>query len=84
MLPILWPEGALRELYDLHPREQKLIREKELLIEQFPEMFPVRRRGPFAGCRYFVGRYWMVYYQVRRDAVYIRALRKATIPFEGE
>lgn len=84
MLPLLWPERLLAVLCELHPREQELIREREPLIEKFPEMFPVRRVGPFKGCRYFVARHWMVYYRVRKDAIYIRALRPARKPFKGE
>jgi plasmid stabilization system protein ParE len=84
MLPVIWPERLLSVLSDLHSRQQELIREKEPLLAQFPNMYPVRRTGPFAGCRCFVAHHWTIYYQVRREAVYIRALRPARKPFERE
>ncbi|MGH9444485.1 MAG: hypothetical protein ACRD3O_01930 [Terriglobia bacterium] len=84
MIPVIWPERLLAVLCHLDPREQELIREKEPLLEQFPNMYPVRRTGPFAGCRCFVAHQWTICYQVRRDAVYIRALRPVRKPFEGE
>lgn len=39
--------------------------------------YPIRRKGDFKGCRYFVAGEWAVYYKVLRDGIWIRGLYPA-------
>ncbi len=44
------------------------------MISEFPEMYPVRARDPYADFRYFFTRDWCVSYTVAENAVIILAV----------
>jgi hypothetical protein len=81
MLEIRWPDGLWELFEELPPRDQTPILSKVSTLPLFPEMYPVRRSGEFKGCRYFVAGKrpweWLVYYLVRRDAIWIRGFYPA-------
>jgi len=45
------------------------------LMRQFPEMYPMRQRGPFVGLRYFVvNRRWLLYYRLEHNRIAVIAI----------
>ncbi|HET8679381.1 MAG TPA: hypothetical protein VFM39_04630 [bacterium] len=50
------------------------ILERLELVSDFPEMYTVRERRPYAGFRYFVVRNWCVSYVLAEDALVMLAV----------
>jgi plasmid stabilization system protein ParE len=64
---LAWSLEAVRNLATLPLPVRDEILSKTRLLADFPEMYPVRRRGRFRGQRFFASFDWIVYYVVRRD-----------------
>jgi len=64
---LAWSLEAVRNLATLPLPVRGDILSKARLLADFPEMYPIRRRGRFRGQRFFTSFDWMVYYAVRRD-----------------
>lgn len=63
MRDVRWTESALATVTSLSRAEQQALLDRLELSREFPEMYPARRRGRFAGLRYFVvNRRWLIYY----------------------
>lgn len=80
MAGIVWPQTVVDALLKLAERDFGLIVRKAERLRQFPEMYPVRGKGRFRRCRWFLAGPWIVYYQVVEQTVYIRAVWPARMP----
>lgn len=65
---------AVRILVTLPLPIQIDILSKSRPLSEFPEMYPVRRRGRFRGQRFFISFEWLVYYMIQHDAVAITTI----------
>ena len=83
MAAVFWPEPVRQVLREMSEREQRLILERVGRLRNFPEMYPLRSKGPFRGCRWFVAGDWLVYYRFTGGTVHIRALWPARIPWKA-
>ncbi len=80
MARIVWPKAVPDALEELPEREREVILDKVSRLERFPEMYPLRLKGPFRRYRWFLAGNWLVYYRFVDDAIYIRALWPARFP----
>lgn len=82
MTRIWWTPEAVDALDELDHRDQERLLHRLDLIEQFPEMYPIRQRGRFGGLRYFLlADRWVVYYRVEAErAVLVFTIVPARIP----
>lgn len=71
---LVWSSEAVRILATLPPPVQIDILSKSRPLAEFPEMYPVRRRGRYRGQRFFVAFEWLVYYVVQHDTVAITTI----------
>ncbi len=71
---ILWTEPAGRAFRRLPKSVQLAILECLDVISDFPEMYPVRERQPYAEFRYFFTSRWCVSYTMAEDALIILAV----------
>ena len=71
---ILWTEPAGRVFRRLSRSAQLAILERLDVISEFPEMYPVRDRQPYAGFRYFFTSGWCVSYTTAQDMLIILAV----------
>jgi plasmid stabilization system protein ParE len=63
-----WTNQAILALASLTGRERRALLDHLDLLAQFPAMYPARRRGRFAGLRYFVlERRWIIYYRLAEE-----------------
>ena len=75
MRDVRWTESALAALTSLGRAEQQALLDRLELTREFPEMYPARRRGRFAGLRYFVvNRRWLIYYLTDTDRLVVIAI----------
>jgi len=74
---LVWSSEADRILATLPLPVQTDIILKSRMLGEFPEMYPVRRRGRFRGQRFFVSFEWLVYYMIQRDLVAITTIGHA-------
>jgi len=75
---ILWTEPAAAVFHKLSRRVQLSILDRLDAVEDFPEMYPVRERQPYAGFRYFFTEGWCVSYVVAEDSLVILAVFSAS------
>jgi hypothetical protein len=80
MARIVWPQALLDVLVEMPEKDRDLILEKTGRLQEFPEMYPVRARGRFSGCRWFFAENWLVYYRIVGRTVYMRGLWPARVP----
>lgn len=67
-MTVRWTNRALAVLAGLAGAEREEIFERLELAAEFPAMYPLRGRGPYAALRYFVvRRKWIVYYRASAD-----------------
>jgi plasmid stabilization system protein ParE len=71
---ILWTEPAGRVFRRLSRSAQLAILVRLDAISEFPEMYPVRDRQPYAGFRYFFTSGWCVSYTTAQDMLIILAV----------
>jgi plasmid stabilization system protein ParE len=71
---VLWTEPAGRVFRRLSRPAQLPILERLDVIAEFPEMYPVRDRQPYAGFRYFFTSRWCVSYTTAQDMLIILAV----------
>jgi len=71
---LVWSAEAVRILASLPSPVRADILLKSRHLGEFPEMYPVRRRGQFRGQRFFVPFEWLVYYAVHRGLVAITTI----------
>jgi plasmid stabilization system protein ParE len=70
-----WTNEAIAALASLGNRTRQALLDTFDLVVEFPEMYPVRQRGKFAGLRYFALRKrWIVYYRTKNDEVLVLAI----------
>ena len=71
MAKVEWLEPVL-ELFEeeLPTKDQIEIVKRLALLEQFPDMYPLRRSGPFRGHRSFVAGNYLVFYKHVGDTVW--------------
>ncbi len=67
MSRLVWSREAVRIVATLPLPVRNDIVSKTRLLADFPEMYPVRRRGQFRGQRLGASSDWIAYYVVRRD-----------------
>lgn len=77
MARLVWSPEATRILASLPLPVRVDILSKSQHLVDFPEMYPVRRRGRYRGHRFFVSFEWLVYYTVERDLVAIPTIGHA-------
>ena len=80
MAEIVWPQAVVDVLLNLPGKEFDLIVRKAERLRRFPEMYPLRTKGRFRRCRWFLAGPWIVYYQVSEGTVYIRTVWPARMP----
>ena len=79
MAEIVWPQTVVDAL--LKPEKDfGLIVQKAERLRRLPEMYPVRGKGRFRRCRWFLAGHWIVYYQVVEQTIFIRAVWPARMP----
>lgn len=71
---ILWTSPAGDAFRRLPRGLRQEILDRLGLVSDFPEMYAVRERQPYAGFRYFVVRNWCVSYVLAEDALVILAV----------
>jgi len=74
MAEIVWPQTVIDAMLKLPEKDFGLIIHKAEMVRRFPEMYPVRGRGRFRRCRWFLAGKWIVYYQVAEGKVFMRTL----------
>ena len=73
-MKILWTRPAA-DAFERLPRPVQLsLLDRIELIAEFPEMYPVRERQPYAGFRYFFARDWCVSYVAAEDSIILLAV----------
>jgi hypothetical protein len=77
---IVWPQAVVDAMLDLPGKEFDLIVRKAENLRRFPKMYPLRSKGRFRRCRWFLAGRWIVYYQVSEGTVYMRAVWPARMP----
>jgi len=75
---ILWTEPAAAAFRRLSRKIHLSIIDRLDAIADFPEMYPVRERQPYAGFRYFFTEGWCVSYVVAEDSLVILAVFSAS------
>lgn len=80
MADVVWPDSVLQVLLELPEEERAEIQRRARLLQDFPRIYPVRAKGRFRGHRWFAAGSWLVYYRVRANTVYIRAIWHAQVP----
>ncbi|MGQ0549189.1 MAG: type II toxin-antitoxin system RelE/ParE family toxin [Armatimonadota bacterium] len=71
---ILWTTPAGDAFRRLPQAVRRAVLDRLALVFDFPEMYAVRERQPYAGFRYFVVRNWCVSYVVAEDALVVLAV----------
>jgi plasmid stabilization system protein ParE len=71
---ILWTGPAGDAFRRLPRAARQAILDRLELVSDFPEMYSVRERLPYAGFRYFVVGNWCVSYVLAEDALVILAV----------
>jgi plasmid stabilization system protein ParE len=74
---LVWSPEAVSILATLRPPVRNEILVRAAPLADFPEMYPIRRRGRFRGQRFFASFDWIVYYAVRRDGPVITTIGHA-------
>jgi hypothetical protein len=74
MVEIVWPQTVVDALLKLPEKDFGLIIRKAEMLRRFPEMYPIRGRGRFRRCRWFLAGKWIMYYQVAGEKVFMRAV----------
>lgn len=73
-MKILWTAPAAASFRKLSRRIQLSILDRLDAVADFPEMYPVRERQPYAGFRYFFTEGWCVSYAAAEDSLVILAV----------
>lgn len=73
-MKVLWTAPAAEALKRLPASTREEITSRIEMISEFPEMYPVRARDPYAGFRYFFAKDWCVSYTSAEDALIILAI----------
>ncbi|MBI3998593.1 MAG: type II toxin-antitoxin system RelE/ParE family toxin [Armatimonadetes bacterium] len=71
---ILWTEPAAAAFRRLPKEVQRDILDRIDLLSDFPDLYPVRDRQPYAGFRYFFVRRWCVSYVTADGTLIILAV----------
>lgn len=71
---ILFAGGAAEAFAELPDSAKKRAANLIELLEQYPQMYPVRRRGIMRGYRYFVAGQHLFYYQESSQEVRLTAI----------
>lgn len=71
---ILWTAPAGDAFHLLPQAIRQAMLDRLALVSDFPEMYAVRERQPYAGFRYFVVRNWCVSYVLAEDALVMLAV----------
>lgn len=74
MARLVWSPEAARILLTLPLPVRADIDLKAKYLHDFPEMYPVRRRGRLRGQRFFVSFDWIVYYMIEADEITITTM----------
>lgn len=74
---VVWSSEAVRILATLPLPVQVDIVLRSRMLTEFPEMYPVRRRGRFRGQRVFIAFEWLVYYVIQGGLVAVTTIRPA-------
>ena len=74
MAELVWPQTVVDALLELPQKEFGLIIRKAEVLRCFPQMYPIRGRGRFRRCRWFLAGKWIIYYQVAQEKVCFRAV----------
>ena len=74
MAEIVWPQTVVDAVLELPEEDFDVIIRKSEMLRRFPEMYPVRGRGRFRRCRWFLAGKWIVYYQFAGEKVLMRAV----------
>lgn len=74
MAELVWPQTVVDALLELPEKEFGLIIRKAEVLRRFPEMYPIRGRGRFRRCRWFLAGKWIIYYQVAQEQIFFRAV----------
>ena len=80
MFEVIWPQRLIDHILEMPDRECEEIFHKTVLLESFPEMYPVKTSGRFRGHRCAVAGSWLIYYRFIEGKVYLRAIWPARIP----
>ena len=81
MADVIYTNTFLAVFSELSAREQAMIVDSAEYLKTFPEMFKRVETGRFRGSRVFAAGNWLVYYQYRSGAVYLRNIWPARIPY---
>ncbi|MGQ0569513.1 MAG: type II toxin-antitoxin system RelE/ParE family toxin [Armatimonadota bacterium] len=71
---ILWTEPAASTFRRLARAVQDELLARIDLLSDFPDLYPVRERQPYAGFRYFFARQWCVSYVTAGGTLVILAV----------
>ncbi len=74
MAEIVWPQTVVDAMLELPEEDFGVIIRKAEMLRRFPEMYPIRGRGRFRRCRWFLAGKWIVYYQFAAEKVVMRAV----------
>jgi hypothetical protein len=74
MAEIVWPQTVIDAMLELPEKDFGVIIRKAGMLRRFPEMYPIRGRGRFRRCRWFLAGKWIVYYQFAGAKVFMRAV----------
>jgi len=74
MAEIVWTQTIVDATLELPGEDFGVIVRKAEMLRRFPEMYPIRGRGRFRRCRWFLAGKWIVYYQVAAGKVFMRAV----------
>ena len=77
MAEIVWPQSVVDAMLELPEEDFGVIVRKAEMLRRFPEMYPIRGRGRFRRCRWFLAGKWIVYYQFAEEKVFMRAVSPA-------
>lgn len=73
-MKVVWATPAAETFRKLPAAVREEISYRVKMIAEFPEMYPVRTRQPFAGFRYFFTKDWCASYTITEDAIVILAV----------
>lgn len=71
---IVWTEPAAATFRRLSKAVQRELLARIDLLSDFPDLYPVRQRAPYAGFRYFFLGQWCVSYAMANDTLVILAV----------
>ena len=80
MAEAVWPQSLIDLMLEMPERDREQILSRVRRLESFPEMYPVRAKGPYRGLRWFLAGPWLVYYRFAEGKVYLGTIWPARIP----